>query len=73
MTLKISDDIALLAVSVARDEEDPSPDALICMRLEVESVWERVKRHTQKIYDDYRSDARDEFRLQLVKDLGGET
>ena len=73
MTLKISDDIALLAVSVARYEDDPSPDALICMRLEVESVWERVRRHTQKTYDDFRCEARDEFRLQLVKDLGWES
>jgi hypothetical protein len=68
MTLPISDDLALLAVSAARYEADGSPDAMICLRLEVESIWEKVRSSTQATFDAFRADARAEFQLQLAKD-----
>lgn len=73
MTIPISTELALLAVAVARYEVDDSPESQLCMRHEVESMWEHVRRRTQRVYDEYLADARAEFRLQLVKDLGLES
>lgn len=71
MTLKISDELAMLAVSVARYEEDGSDDAKICMRFEAESALERVRSYTQPAYDRYRAAASDEFSLQIEADASG--
>lgn len=66
MSLKLSDEIALLALVVERAED---VEAKLLARLEFESLWTKYKRDTEAIYEAYTREAREEMAAQIAADL----
>lgn len=69
MTTKLSDDLAMCAVAAARYEQEGTDEALCCLRLEVESVWERCRRVTQEAHERLRLEAAEEFAEMAAADI----
>lgn len=67
MSLKLSDEVALLAVALERSQGDD--EALLLVRLEFQALWVKFKRDTQAIYESYTREAREEMAAQIAADL----
>lgn len=67
MSLKLSDELALLAVALERSQGDD--ESLLLVRLEFQALWVKFKRDTQEIHDRYTREARDEMAAQIAADL----
>lgn len=67
MSLKLSDELALLALAIERAEA--CDEAKLLARLEFESLWTKFKRDTEAIYQSYTREARAEMAAQIAADI----
>lgn len=59
-------ELCALALTIERAGDDP--EAIILARLEFEALWCKFKRDSQKVYDDYVVEAREEHAAMIAQD-----
>lgn len=60
-------ELCALALQIERAGDDP--EALILARLEFEALWCKFRKDTQKTYDDYVVEAKEEHAALIAQDL----